>query len=731
MILLKTEGMVRSRVGFYPILQEQITNTMPMYYHFTDVIINPRIGSFDVKSFLTFIQTDGYNPLSVEAVVFKIEDEAECNRLAAVTVGYADGHRADREALADILCDGPFRPGQLAEMIEEQNIFIMTNLPELMDNVAASATVHPMAVSKEGFWADHWVYIMDLIRSYVHIYPDREEQLLYDEELPYYFSSRVVRPRSQKYVLSKSYDGARYHVRQLNPTFDDPVRRDQMRRFMNNSSGWFDIEACYHHDSHGRLLKSTPIAKLFLLSTLKFATRDAYGMGIEYEGGKPGWNEAMNGIVGMIGSGMPETYELKLLLQYIRQATLKYKRPIVVPVELATLIDKISTALDYLGHDKYMPQASTSSDGIEVPSELFQYWDTVANAREEYRKKSFSGKTKEYAVSDLGKILDRWTNQIELGIARAHVVGSHGQESQDETLGITPTYFYYTVTKWIETSEVDDEGHPFVNATELTVGKFPLFLEGVVRMLKTVDTEKATSIYHAVKKSGLRDHKLEMYTLSSSLVGQSFDMGRMMAFSPGWLENQSVWMHMSYKYYLELLRKGMYNDFFAEMRTGMAPYIDEDRYGRPVLECSSFIASSAFADPTIVGQGFLARLSGSTAEFMSIWVLMMIGSTPFFMNEESGVLELKLVPALPHWLFRYDPLVATGEQYSIHFKLFASIDVVYYTSLSRDLFGVAPVKYEVGLRDGTKTVVDGPTIPTDLALKIRRVVFVDYIHAYF
>ncbi len=684
-----------------------------------------------MKLFLTFIQSDGYNPLSVEAVVYKIDDEAECNRLAAVAVGYADGHRADRESLASILCDGPFRPGQLAEMIEEQNIFIMTNLPELIDNVVASATVHPMAVSKEGYWADHWTYYMDLIRSYTHIYPDREEPVLYDEELPYYFSSHVVRARAQKYVLSKSYDGTRYHVRQLNPTFDDPVRRDQMQQFMNNSSGWFDIEASYHHDSHGRVFKSAPIAKLFLLSTLKFATRDAFGMGIEYEGGKPGWNDAMNGLVGMLGSGMPETYELKLLLQYVRQVTLKYKRPIIVPVELAALIKKISTALNDLGPDKYMPQTSIALDGIEVPFALFQYWDTVSNAREEYRNKFFSGKTKEYAAADLVKILDQWTDQVELGIARAFVVGSHGHETEDENLGITPTYFYYTVTKWIETSKYDAEGHPFVNATAMSVGKFPLFLEGVVRMLKTVDSEKAALIYHAVKGSGLRDDILGMYTLSSSLVGQSFDMGRMMAFSPGWLENQSVWLHMSYKYYLELLRKGMHKDFFAEMRTGMLPYINADKYGRPVLECSSFIASSAFVDPTMVGQGFMARLSGSTAEFISMWVLMMIGPTPFIINKESGILEMQLVPTIPHWLLRYDPLVAAGEQYSVHFKLFASIDVVYYTSLSRDLFGVSPVKYEIGLRDGTKTEVDGPIIPTDLALKIRRVVFIDYIHAYF
>lgn len=220
----------------------------------------------------------------MEAVVFNIDDEDECNRLAAVAVGYADGHRADREALAAILCDGSWRPGQLAEMIEKQNIFIMTNLPELIDNVAASATISPMAVSKDGYWADHWTYHLDLIDSYLAIYPDREEKLLFDEELPYYFSSRAVRPRHKKYVLSKSFNGKWYHVRQLDPSFDDPLRLMQMRRYMNNSSGWYNIDAHYHHDQMGNIVKSTPIAKLFLLATVKFATRDAYGMGIEYEG---------------------------------------------------------------------------------------------------------------------------------------------------------------------------------------------------------------------------------------------------------------------------------------------------------------------------------------------------------------------------------------------------------------------------------------------------------------
>ncbi|KAL7554710.1 hypothetical protein ACHAWF_018253 [Thalassiosira exigua] len=750
-----------------------------------DVIINPRIGSFNVQQFLTFIQADGYNPLSVEAVVFAIDDQDECNRIAAKAVGYADGHRADREALAEILCEGSFRPGQLAEMIEDLNISIMTNLPELIDNVAASATIYPMAVSKDGYWADHWTYYMDLINSYLKIYPDREENLLYDEELPYYFSYLAVQPRARKYVLSMSFNGKHHHVRQLNPSYEDSKRKHIMRRYVNKSSGWYKIDAHYQHSKNGDMIKSTPIAKLFLLATVKFATRDALGMGIEYEGGKPGWNDAMNGLVGMLGSGMPETYELKVLLLYIKAAALKYKRPIVVPEELADLIQTIEHALNELGNDDFMPPKDQKAPNEKVVPELFRYWDRVSTAREEYRAKmdSFSGEIKEYPSTEVVNLLERWIAQVDLGIERAHAIGSHGYDKADSLLGITPTYFAFNVTKWTLTGKKNKEGHHFVNATELSVGKFPLFLEGVVRMMKTLDTETtyfafnvtkwtltgkknkeghhfvnatelsvgkfplflegvvrmmktldtetAASLYKLVKKSGLRDEGLKMYTLSSSLVGQSYDMGRMMAFSPGWLENQSVWMHMSYKYYLELLRKGMYKDFFAEMQSGMLPFINETKYGRSLLECSSFIASSAFVDPTMRGQGFLARLSGSTAEFLSMWVLMMIGPSPLFLNEESGQLEMQLIPALPFWLLEHDPAAVPGEQYSIQFKLFTSIDVIYYTSEPRDLFGISPVKYEVGLRDGSKIEIGRPTIPNDLAMNIRRVVFIDYIRAYF
>ena len=40
------------------------------------------------------------------------------------------------------------------------------------------------------------------------------------------------------------------------------------------------------------------ISKLCILGMLKFSTLDPFGMGVEMEGGKPGWNDAMNGLPG-------------------------------------------------------------------------------------------------------------------------------------------------------------------------------------------------------------------------------------------------------------------------------------------------------------------------------------------------------------------------------------------------------------------------------------------------
>lgn len=445
----------------------------------------------------------------------------------------------------------------------------------------------------------------------------------------------------------------------------------------------------------------------------------------------------MNGLPGMVGSGMPETYELKLLLQYVRKVMNKYNRRVVIPSELHKMITTVNGALETLKSYGVREQATPSPS---VPKRLFEYWDVVSAARESYRNDVqyyFSGNTTSLHAKDVAEMLDNWLEQIDLGIARSFKFSSKGY-GDDGSSGIPACFFAYDVTDWEETGNRNAMGHPLVIAKSMSVKIFPLFLEGPVRYMKTIqnDPKKMVDMYDRVLTSGLRDDKLKMYYLSASLQGQSFDMGRQIAFAPGWLENQSIWMHMSYKYYLQLLRGKLYEQFFAEMKGGgILPFMDPDVYGRSLMECSSFIASSAFPDPSIAGKGYLARLSGSTAEFMDIWKLMFLGPNVYTVDK-SGALQMKLTPALPSWLFEDKeidnaPKFDEAGNHIVKFKLFASIPVTYHNPGGVNRFGESPQKYTVTKTNGESIDVDGPYIQAKTAAEIRRMKTIASIDAYF
>lgn len=688
-----------------------------------DVTFLPRLGAYDVKMFLAYIQADGYEPLTVEAVGYMFDDRDVALKLAkSVTVDDDDS----AEVLTDILMGGgTFRPGQIFELVDQLEINITCSNEDFLNTIVAGSIDRPMAVYGQGYWADHWDYYLDLIEAYAAIYPDAVEELMYDNELQYFFSTATVKPRSEKYVLTYTFDGQSKHVLQLDSTTFDDEKVDEQQAFRDQSSGLLGIDANWQRTKTGQPFKSSPIVKLFLLGAMKFAMRDAYGMGIEYEGGRPGWNDAMNGLPGMVGSGMPETYEMYLMLKYVRDIVSTYKRPLIVPDELDKMVTTVNAALDELDESGYEDSEELP---MAVPQELFHYWDIVAAARESYRNDVqyyFSGNTTEIAADTMVDMLDRWMEQVEIGMGRAMKIASKG-DGDDGNTGIAPCYFSYQITDWKVNGGKNDVGLPLVNALAMTVGTFPLFLEGPVRYMKTIqDDEKAMKdMYSRVLTSGLRDEKLNMYFLSASLKGQSYDMGRMMAFSPGWLENQSIWTHMSFKYYLQLLRGKMYKEFFEEMRGGgMMPFMDPAIYGRSLMECSSFMASSAFPDPSMHGRGFLARLSGSTAEFMSMWKIMFLGPEMFFLND-SGEVEMKLVVAIPSWLFEDEENKGTRDDdgnLTINFKLFGKIPVIYHNSEGTDLFGVNAKGYLIKMTDGSAIHVDGPSIPTDTARKSKQI----------
>jgi len=123
--------------------------------------------------------------------------------------------------------------------------------------------------------------------------------------------------------------------------------------------------------------------------------------------------------------------------------------------------------------------------------------------------------------------------------------------------------------------------------------------------------------------------------------------------------------------------------------------------------------SSAYPDEALWGASFLARLSGSTAEFLSIWLLVMAGPAPFVLNED-GTLALGLEPALPAKMFKNDGTAS--------FRFLGGVDVTYHNPSGGDAWDLKVRKYELhtSADDDSKGVVFyGPLVTGDGAKAIR------------
>ena len=255
------------------------------------------------------------------------------------------------------------------------------------------------------------------------------------------------------------------------------------------------------------------------------------------------------------------------------------------------------------------------------------------------------------------------------------------------------------------------EGPIYIEVKRFRPHVLPLFLEGFVRALKVADPAEATQIHQQVCGSALYDRKLGMYKVNASLAEEPPFIGRARAFTPGWLENESIWLHMEYKYLLELLKAGLHAEFFEDFRRVLVPFLDPAEYRRSPLENSSFIVNSAHPDETLHGAGFVARLSGSTAEFVDIWLRMMTGGQPFFVRE--GQLCLKFAPILPGWLF--------DSMGRITFNFLGSIPVVYHNPQKRDTFGAGSQIQTIRLyqNDEQWIEIEGDTIGAPYAADLR------------
>ena len=126
-----------------------------------DVMFNPRMGAFNVKQFLSFIQADAYEPLTVQAITMSMSDDVSgAKALAEYAVGSGMDFATNRarEALTGILKGGQLRPGQLFQLMEDQQIYLQESVTDddFVNKFASMSKLNYMATYGEGFWADHW-----------------------------------------------------------------------------------------------------------------------------------------------------------------------------------------------------------------------------------------------------------------------------------------------------------------------------------------------------------------------------------------------------------------------------------------------------------------------------------------------------------------------------------------------------------------------------------------------
>jgi len=614
-----------------------------------DVFFKKDIGDFNIKTFYQLIQIDGYNPLEVRPSTFAVKQDqkGEVGELLKNNIG------TYMEKLQKIV-SGPFTPGQVANCIARFHISVACGDDEFLKNLLSYCDQNIEAGFGEGYWSDHWDYNMDLIENFLSIYPEKETELLFlDHSYRFYDSAARVLPRSEKYVINSKNE-----VRQYGALVHDEEKAE-MDGFKKNGTNWLKTK-------NGEFAETNLMAKLISLALNKFSSLDSYGMGVEMEGGKPGWNDAMNGLPGIFGSSMPETFELRRMISFICN-TITGEETIALPVELGEFLKKVAKALK-----------SAKAEGWSN----FTYWDTVTTYREQYREKvrfNIDGAMQERNTKELLEIFKEFAVKLEDGIKKAC---SYGE-------GIVPTYFTFHATQFEPV--VDDNKKAVISHYGMPLGKvlafevqpLPYFLEGPAKMLSTMqDSEAAKTLYKNVKNSELFDRKLKMYKTSVPIENLTMENGRIRAFTPGWLERESIFLHMEYKYLLSTLKAGLYEEFFEDIQSAMVVFRDPAQYGRSILENSSFLASSENPNSAVHGRGYQARLSGSTTETISMWIRMFMGTKIF--TYENGQLLLHFEPTLPGWIF--------DENGDASFTLLSKCKVIYHNPNHKSTFGTGCAK---------------------------------------
>lgn len=681
----------------------------------SDTWFFPEIDDFNIGHYLNLAQLDGYNPLEVKGSTYTATDGDELRSCLTGIVG------EDRLNRFMQIVSRPFTPGEFIMALEDEGLKTDRNYQEALDALIPLCEEDDVGGFHDlGFWVDHWCYNLDTIESYLMVYPDRAALLLFENrDYTFFDNPDRVLPRSDKCVLTAS------GVRRYSAAIHDEEKAaliDSRKRHKNR------VRTNY---GEGEIYSTSLFVKLLCHVANRMATLDPNNIGVEMEANKPGWNDSMSGLPGIFGSSLCHTFELQRFCKFLKECLSNGIPPLckgrlggvpnsTIPIfeELANFTSNLSQAIE-----KRITSRNTDK--------RFVYWDESNAIKETYRERTrlgVSGKEKNMSAADICNFLNK---SLEL---LGEVYSPESRNLVFDENGICNTYMRHKVTEYVpiwkdearEIRKMNAAGQPLVEPLAFAAHPIALFLEGPVHFMRA-NPERASEMYTPIRHSDLFDKKLKMYKVCESLRDETFEIGRVHAWGSGWIENESVYTHMEYKYLLELLKCGLYDEFYEDIKTGFMCFLKPEIYGRSTSENVSFVVSSAFPDESMHGQGFQARLSGVTNEFVHMWTLMMAGPRPFFVDDEDR-LKLKLEPKLPEWLFTTTEKTCRGSnspipEDSVAFKFLGRCLVVYNNPRRKNTFGdeAASIKsLRLTFDDGHVATVEGDTLDSSFALDVRE-----------
>ncbi|MGR8929638.1 MAG: hypothetical protein ACU836_03280 [Gammaproteobacteria bacterium] len=633
-----------------------------------DIFFEPALGDRNIRYFFNLIQPDGYNPCSLRNWRFAVDSVQSLSRYFSAVPGL--------EALLS-------REFKYAELWESLNS-ATGRADELIGEILALAQTVEHAEFDRGYWSDHWTYLVDLLIAYQAIFPDRLSDLFLDNNYTFFDPTHFVAPRAAKYHITanglRQYGAVQFSEQKKTLIEGRSCRRYQVR---------------WQHGT-GAIVYTSLLGKILTLVANKLATLDPAGIGIEMEADRPGWCDALNGLPGILGSAVNETIELLRLVDFTLVVLAGRDGVVALPAELAEFID---------GLDALIARAELSA---------MQFWRESGELKETYRERvfmGFDGEQRELAWATVRDFLGKASTYSKAAIAKAKT-----------PTGIV-TYFAYEAKNYRRLEDGTVAGLEFERMP------LPLFLEGFVHALRIADTSEARRLYDAARKSDLFDGKLGMYRLNVPLGEQALDLGRIGVFNDGWLENGSIFLHMHYKFVLEMLRAGLADEFYANIEQLLVAFRNPEQYKRNPAENSSFLVSSGFSvDPRQHGRGCVARLSGSTVEFLHLWTHLFLGPSPF--SVQQGVLRFQPAPVLHGSLFsdRVQMLKPFGREESLPdasaaCAIFGSTLLVYLNPQRNNTYGeggVSPCRYHLRRRNGDTQTVSSAYLEGENADALRR-----------